>query len=176
MDLRVALIGSHGTGKTSIVNKIAEITNLILIDEIARKYNMNTSDMGEYKIYQRKILTKQIKTENEHILSCGNFISDRSTIDNMAYYLLKCKDVTTFEERQRYCEIAIGNIEKYSHLFYVPIEFTLRDDKFRFLDKKFQHQVDEEILAIISHFKLNVHFISGSLDQRVSKILEVIKW
>lgn len=176
MDYKIALLGSHGTGKTSIMEKIVKITALCSIDEIARGYNMNTSDMGEYKIYQRKILAEQIKKENELTLWCGNFISDRSTIDNMAYYLLKCGDVTTKHERQRYCEIAIKNVEKYSHLFYVPIEFALEDDKFRFLDKNFQHQVDEEILSIISHFKINVNFISGTLDQRVLKILEVIKW
>lgn len=176
MDCKVALIGTHGTGKTSIIKKIVETTNLCSINEIARGFDMNTSDMGEYKIYQRKILAEQIKKEIELILLCGNFISDRSTIDNMAYYLLKCKDVTTKYERERYCKIAIENAQKYSHLFYIPIEFELEDDEFRFLDKKFQQQVDEEILAIISHFKLNVHFISGSLDQRVSKILEVIKW
>lgn len=99
MDYRIALIGSHGTGKSSMLEKIVKATNLCPIKEVAREYDMNVTDMGAYKILQGKILTQQIKRETELILSCGNFISDRSTIDNMAYFLLKCKDVTTTEER-----------------------------------------------------------------------------
>ena len=176
-DLRIALIGSHGTGKTSIVEELVRITRLPIIEEIARNYDMNTSNIYEYKHYQKQLLLEQIKTETSLILSKGSFISDRSSIDNMAYFLLKCKLNATKQELVWYSQIAIHNSLRYSHLFYVPIEIPLpTDDEFRFEDEMFQKNIDREINEIISRFGVGVITIRGSLKERVKTILEVIDW
>ena len=177
MDRKIALIGSHGTGKTSVVERLAEITKLPVIEELARNYDMNTPDMNEYKFFQKQLLLEQIKAEMALKLSNGSFISDRSTIDNMAYFLLKCENVSTEEEKTRYVNIAIQNALLYNYLFYIPIEIPLdNNDEFRFNDEIFRSQVDDKIVQIIELFKLHVITIRGSLDERISTILEMIEW
>ncbi|MCK4666002.1 ATP-binding protein [Candidatus Dependentiae bacterium] len=174
---RIALIGSHGTGKTSIIERLAEITKLPVIEELARNYNMNTSDLDEYKFFQKQLLLEQIKAEMALKLSNGSFISDRSTIDNMAYFLLKCEENSTPEERTRYADIAIKNALLYDYIFYVPIEFEMdTSNEFRFKDILFQREIDEKILHLIKLFEINVTVVKGSLDERVSTIIDVIKW
>ena len=176
-DLRIALIGSHGTGKTSIVEELVRITNLPIIEEIARNYDMNTTNINEYKHYQKQLLLEQIKTETHLILSKGNFISDRSSIDNMAYFWLKCKTNATKQEMVRYGQIAIHNSLRYSHLFYVPIEIPLpTNDEFRFEDEAFQRDIDSKIIEILSKFGVGVITIRGTLNERVRSILEAVDW
>jgi len=173
---RIALIGSHSTGKSCVVEELAHIIKIPVINELARGYDLNTNDINKYKHYQKQILLEQIKSETSLILSNGNFISDRSTIDNAAYYLLKCQNVTTLEERKRYCELAMHNSLHYTHLFYIPIEIPMQSDGFRFENELFRSQIDDKILEIISYFNISVITLSGSLDERVSTILEMIKW
>ena len=176
-DLRIALIGSHGTGKTSIVEELARITKIPIIEELARNYNMNTPDMDEYKHYQKQLLLEQLKAEAALFLSKGSFISDRSSIDNTAYFLLKCYENSTREEKRRYTQIAIHNSLRYTHLFYVPIEIPLpKDDGFRFKGELFRESVDKRINDIIRYYGVEVTPVTGSLNERVSKILEVIEW
>lgn len=176
-DLRIALIGSHGTGKTSVVEELVRITKLPIIEEIARNYDMNTSNVDKYKHYQKQLLLEQIRTETSLILSKGNFISDRSSIDNMAYFWLKCKSNATKQEMVRYGQIAIHNSLRYSHLFYVPIEIPLpTDDGFRFEDEAFQRDIDSKINEIISKFGVGVITIRGTLDERVKTVLEAVDW
>lgn len=177
MNHKMALIGSHGTGKTSVVNRLAEITKIPVIEELARNYDMNTLDMNEYKFFQKQLLLEQIKAEMALKLSNGSFISDRSTVDNMAYFLLKFESVLPHEEITRYVDIAIKNALLYDYLFYIPIEIPLdSSDDFRFKSESFQREVDDKILHIIKLFELPVITVSGSLEERVSTILEVIKW
>lgn len=177
MGCKIALIGSHSTGKTVLVKRLAEITKIPVIEELARDYDMNTLDIYEYKFFQKQLLLKQIESEMALKLSNGSFISDRSTIDNMAYFLLKCKEVSTDEEEMRYVEVAIENALSYDYIFYIPIEFPMdTSDDFRFKDELFREQVDEKIVQIIGLFKIDAITISGTLEERVSSILEAIKW
>lgn len=174
---RIALIGSHGTGKTSVIKRLSEITKFPVIEELARNYDMNTSNMDEYKFFQKQLLLEQIKAEMALKLSNGSFISDRSTIDNMAYFLLKCKGNLTPEEKRRYVGIAAINALLYTHIFYIPIEFKMdTDDVFRFKSVLFQKQIDEKIIELVKLFEIHVITIRGSLDERVSTILEMIEW
>lgn len=172
---RIGIIGAHGVGKSSVVEELVGITKIPVIKEIARRYSLN-SNINEYKFYQKQILLEQIKEETSLILSNGNFISDRSTIDNLAYFLLKCKEVSIPEERKRYCEIAMYNTLHYSHLFHIPIEIPLQPDGFRFQDKLFQSQINDKIIQLTELFEIDVITITGSLEERVSTVLEMIEW
>ena len=176
-DLRIALVGSHGTGKTSVVKKLAEITKLPVIEEIARRYDLNTPDMYEYKQYQKQLLIEQIKAEVTIFLSKGSFISDRSSIDNMAYYLLKCKGVSSPEERGRYAKTAMHNALLYTHLFYIPIEFSIpEDDGFRFKGEIFRKDIDNKVNDIFNYYGVDIFVLRGSINERVSTVLEAIEW
>lgn len=175
-DLRIALIGSHGTGKTSIVNELFRITKIPVIEELARGYNLNTSDMYEYEEFQHILLLEQIKSETLRILLEGSFISDRSSIDSVAYYFLKCKEISSIEDRRRYVEVAVHNSLHYTHLFYVPIEIPLKPDGFRFESKRFQRDIDDMIKQLIQDYDMNIITLTGSLDERIKKTLEEINW
>jgi len=169
--LKVALTGSHGTGKTTILNNIEHPNK---IQEIARKElikNVKPHDMTpkERLIFQCDYWELQKKTED----SKKDFLSDRSLLDILAYDLdiMKRKDVYAMLPRL---------VGRYDVLCYIPIEFPLIVDNVRFHDISYQHDIDYKIRNLLESLKkldkcLEVKTLKGTVEQRVTKLKTIIK-
>lgn len=87
--MRIYLIGSHSTGKTTLARYIAKKYRLTMLPEVARAVlaEMETTletlrtNMDVVAEYQRTVFERQIKTE---FAAKNNFVSDRA-FDNLAY-------------------------------------------------------------------------------------------
>lgn len=169
--LRIGVIGSHGVGKTTLVNEISEQLKLKPITEVARNYDVNSKDKETLLKVQNLILNHQMLEEST--LCNKGFISDRTTIDNLAYFILNTE--STRAELGKYLEIAISNIDNYSHIFYIPIEFPLISDGFRNSNMCFQMKIDDKIIEILNCFNIKYHTVSGGLEQRVQTIIKSVK-
>lgn len=167
---KIGIVGSHGTGKTSLAKSLSEILNLPLISEIARKYDVNTEDKRELYLVQQHILIDQMLSEgyHQHI----GYVSDRTTIDNMVYFMLRTNH--SIDELADYVQKAMSNVKNYSHVIYLPIEFELKDDGFRLTDIKFQLDVDCKLKDIFSFFEIKYHIVKGTPDERIDKVLHII--
>ena len=170
-NLRIGIIGSHGTGKTTLANELSERLNMLTISEIARKYNVNTTDRRKRYFMQVDILNDQMYAEMS--VSDNGFISDRTTLDNLAYFMLGTEH--TPRELMCYLNKAIINAKNYTHLFYIPIEFDLKGDGFRNTNKTYQHNIDSKILEILGFFELEYIVTSGSLEERVNTVFQDIE-
>jgi nicotinamide riboside kinase len=88
--MRIYLIGSHSTGKTTLCRYISEFYNLPIITESARAVlaEMETPlEVLRYNIelvnkYQKAVFKRQLKAEKEQ---GSNFVADRTALDCLAY-------------------------------------------------------------------------------------------
>ncbi len=183
--LRIAFIGAHGTGKTTLAKVVSEKLNLPLIAEGVRekmvyyknegydKYDLDHYG-GVFQLFQDELLIERLFEENEKV----HFISDRSTIDNFAYYATNqiCKPLSekTFKAYEYLC---LSQSKKYSHLFLVPVSFPAVADGVR--ETTYQSQI------IIENFirgfceKNNIRYIEidtncNTVEERVKFVLDVV--
>ena len=87
--MRIYLVGSHATGKTTLCRYISRRYGLPMITEVARavlaemeaSFDAVRTDMELVSEYQRQVFARQVAVEKLHR---GRFVSDRA-FDNLAY-------------------------------------------------------------------------------------------
>ncbi len=167
--MKIALIGTHGTGKTTITYDI--ITNLKkegynsdLLQEVARNCPLpinesTTKESQEWIIYSQ--YTKELELERKNqILIC-----DRSVIDGYVYYRNKFGKNNILERFVK------EKSKTYKEIFRVPINGNLlKADGFRSTDKLFQQRINEEFNVVIKELKIECKEYTG-----LETVLDIIK-
>jgi len=172
--MKIAIIGTHSTGKTTLVNELKKHIDLPIISEVARNFPRDITDNPINEMNrQMNIFRLQLSEELRHKI----FISDRSTIDNAAYMIDALQKYGYYISKKLFVDvigcinIAIENIDRYDYLFYIPIEFDCVDDGFRNTDEVERENID----MIINKLVPNKIVITGTIEERVKKVLEIIK-
>jgi nicotinamide riboside kinase len=170
MNVRIAIIGSQSCGKTTLGRELSKKLDLPMISELARRWNIEKVSQTELIDIQKELLNLQIEEESKY----EQFISDRSTIDNMSYWLHNVANIVSYDDNRQYKMKAIENVKTYSHIFLLVPEFYPKDDGFRNTDIIYQMRIDAIIQAIlhlegISHYKL-----TGSIENRVQQAMEIL--
>jgi len=171
---RIAVIGSQCTGKSSVAEALAEKLKLPRISEVARKFDKSmfvNKTNKEFCNLQHQILSMQLKEEAKY----KEFVSDRSTIDNMAYWVHNCANIATTEENSLYVSKALGNVKNYTHLFLLVPEFYPVDDGFRDTNIVYQLQIAEAIHTILHMNSIKHHTLRGTLENRLKDALNILK-
>lgn len=180
--IRIGVTGSHGTGKTTLCKILADTLKIPYIEEQARisfeVLNMQDLDIArldndKFSNFQQDVIRRQINEEYKH---GNNFISDRTTLCNYAYYKVNTKDAPKIKNGYR--SIALNNFScGYDLVIYIPIIFELVLDGVRNKGEDYRLKVD----AIIqNHLYLNPNVYclqSDGVENRVKELTEVInKW
>lgn len=87
--MRIYLVGSHATGKTTLARYISRRYGVPMISEVARAvlaemetgFDALRTDMELVGEYQERVFARQVAVEKLHE---GRFVSDRA-FDNLAY-------------------------------------------------------------------------------------------
>lgn len=175
---RIVITGSQGTGKTTLIEKLAQYVDLPVIKETSRSVAriLNIPENGHLPLHQRLewqrgILWWQITLENTY----ESFISDRSLIDHWAYsrYWLgeNIKLLNTFYK------IVLKQAQTYTHIIYLPPILPLQEDGFRSIDQQYLNTIDQIIREIIDewygHNSKKVKIIKDNrLDIRIKESLD----
>ena len=176
MTLRIAVVGSFSTGKTTTAEILARRLDLPLLPEVARevvelgfKLDKDATPETETLIFLRQY-------NNE--LATPEFVGDRSLIDVMAYagWVLdnqpRTKERALWDECVRLAERRLRT--SYSHVFYLPIEFPIVLDGLRPDDPDFQREIDERILALLRGNDIEYETVTGPVDERIETIEKVL--
>jgi len=170
--MKIALIGTHNSGKTTTFNLIKpHLPNFHFIPELIQNYNYKTTSYYEYMHIQEKVLSKQLAHESLH----SNTISDRSTLDNLAYmiYTYQKHNTPPYNLSQLtsipIVKQAIKNFKTYDYLFLGDKTKSVEDDK------KHQETIQNIILYLLKKHNLSYIPLTGSPNTRVQTILETIK-
>ncbi len=177
MDLRIAIVGSFSTGKTTLAEMLARRLELPLLPETAREvvelgFLLDKDATPETEAL---IFLKQYNNELEH----RAFVGDRSLIDVMAYagWVLDNqpfrKEMALWHECTRLAERHLRS--NYTHVFYLPIEFPIVEDGLRPNDPAFQREIDERIVGLLRTHDVDHVEIRGSVEDRLRRIDEALE-
>ena len=167
--MRVAIVGSHSTGKTTLLRLLAERLEISTLSEVAREmiaesdklpHHMTGEERGEF---QMGILREQIRRE----LAVEAFLSDRSAFDAVAYSF----DTPSYGEL---LAVAEDHAEKrpYDRIFFLPVEFPLEGDGIRSQDEDYRLAVENELLRILAETGTPFVRITGNPEARLAACLE----
>lgn len=170
MNMRIAIIGSQSCGKTTLGRELSKRLDLPMISELARRWDIEKVSQTELIDIQKELLNLQIEEESKY----ERFISDRSTIDNMAYWLHNVANIVSYDDNRQYKMKALMNICKYSHIFLLVPEFYPKGDGFRSTDIIYQMRIDAIIQTILYLKSVRHYKLTGSIENRVQQAMEIL--
>ncbi|MAG79132.1 hypothetical protein CMI40_02035 [Candidatus Pacearchaeota archaeon] len=167
--MKIALIGPHGTGKTTIAHELIvklkkDGKNVEYLGEIARQcpfpINKNiTKNAQEWIIFFQHIKELELKDKTDII------ICDRSILDGYTYYYY------LFGKNQLLENFIKEKIKDYDLLIKVPIrEGYLKDDGVRDISKRFQEDIEIKFQELLK--ELNIPYQDY---ENLDRIIEIIK-
>lgn len=167
--MKIAIVGSHGVGKTTLSSKLSQIINLPIIpDIVVEAYNKGFTINEETPLEtQFWLFAKQLELERNFN---DKWIADKCLIDYSIYADILLKDQRA---KELLSEMIMKNI-CYDHIFYLPIEFPIEDDGIRSTDPKFQRAIDERYRQILTERQIPYHILNGSVEARVKQALNII--
>jgi thymidylate kinase len=145
--MKVAFIGSHGVGKTTLCYDLAAILkrqglSVDIVKEVARLSPLPINRKTSLEA-QTWILTTQISEEIRSASQHQVVVCDRSVLDNYAYMVLACG-------RQRWLERLINHwIRTYDLLFKVPVSGEAAADGVRDTDDFFIRSIDQLVDGLL---------------------------
>lgn len=141
--MKVAFIGSHGVGKTTLCFDLAALLkkeglHLDIVKEVARLSPLPINRQTSLEA-QTWILMTQVAEEVRSAASHDVVICDRSVLDNYAYLVHAGRKVRAIERFVDYW------LDTYDVLFKVPIIGHASADGVRDTDEFFMHAIDEMV-------------------------------
>lgn len=179
--MKIAFTGSHGTGKTTLLNDAKPILapyGLSNVTEVARRiiqkgYPLNMdANVDSYIHY----INDQLNAEKA-MPEASIFISDRTLLDPLAYALVN-KELPRPYIPDYFIEM-MENVwllekERYDIYIYFPVEFPMQIDNVRPDDEVYRLAVGKKILELLKKHKIPHIIVSGTPKQRLDYLLNTI--
>lgn len=174
--MRIGFCGTVSVGKTTLVNVLAQLPEF-------KDYQTRT-ERSKYLMELGIPLNTDSTLKGQSVflaeraseLMLDNIITDRTIIDVMAFS--QCSLSMTPDQKWEFCEFASGMLNEYDHIFYVsPEGVEIEDNSVRETNAEYRELIDHQIQVLIKHYAKsikNIHFISGSVEERVDKVKQVV--
>lgn len=178
--MKIALIGTHSTGKTTLLNKLKTVLEFLghhveVVPELSRlcpfPINEETTMEAQEWIQNQQITQENQLHQPEKILLC-----DRATLDNFAYFeragRLHNRDISSWEQR------AADHMSSYHFIFKThKLELPAAADGQRSTDKEFRDEIDSSIHRLLEKHAVKYHLLDPSFDYdlHVRNILEKLQ-
>lgn len=169
--MKIAFIGTHGTGKTTLAHETVMILKKKGIDagmvtEVARQCPFPIGEEATKKS-QIWIILSQILRELESEEKYDLVVSDRSVLDGYSYLVRK------FGRNQMIEDLVKAHLKTYDLLIRVPVkEGFLKEDKARSANKEFQTEVDLQLSKLIRTLRVKTTLLKNrkSIKELISTI------
>lgn len=179
---RIILIGSHGTGKSTLAKALAEELDLPITESVARIVIETSSRYDPDPIEFQNRLCKMSHWDFTRWKDVPNIMT-RCPLDTLAYTkaLSRQKEdkydyqelYNRYLEQFKKDEVAMEMV-KHSLFVYLPIEFKPENDGVRPVDPEYQQAVDQAMRELIYEFQITPLVVSGSVEERVEKVMDFI--
>jgi GTPase SAR1 family protein len=175
--MKIGLVGSVSVGKTTLINELSKLPQFKDY-KIATERSKYLRDLGiplntDSTLKGQIIFTAERASELFH----ENLLTDRTVIDVMAFTNL-AKSMTPSE---KYKLEMLGNdlVAEYDYIFYIPIDgVDIEDNGVRTINPIYRKEIDIEIQKLLlnhSNNLKNINTLFGSTEERIKKLLEIVK-
>lgn len=168
--LKIAFIGSHGVGKTTLCYDLAarlkrQDRAVDLVKEVARScplpINRDTTLAAQAWILHTQIAHEIAAQAQNDVVIC-----DRSVLDNYAYLVHQAGRQTAYDV------LVTTWVASYDYLFKVPIIDPPTFDGMRDVSATFQHEIDATIDALANDLGVGCHRLDpGAREGWVDAVL-----
>jgi nicotinamide riboside kinase len=152
--VKVAFIGTHGTGKTTLCFRLAAHLKMLdlnvdIVKEVARSaplpLNRNTTLDAQLWILHTQIANEIASARDHDVVVC-----DRSALDNYAYLVYR------FGRRLVLDALVREWMESYTALFRVPVLRSPSYDGVRDTSPSYQQEIDTLVTRLLAEFEVEV--------------------
>jgi nicotinamide riboside kinase len=168
---KVAFIGSHGVGKTTLCYELAarlkrRDLHVDLVKEVARRCPLPINRESTLEA-QAWIIHTQMAMEIETCRDHDVVVCDRSVLDNYAYLVAACGRLPVYDELVR------SWLPTYDLTAWVPVLTQPSFDGVRDTDRRFQHQIEDVIRSLVQDLGLRPLRLHGlDREQWIEHVLE----
>lgn len=172
--MNICFCGSHGTGKSTLVNILKNRINDFKIIKNPRRILTDYIPLGNFtanNIIQQTISCGYLATE---LASGEDYISERSLWDTFAYTIAS-KTMSSDEKNSIINTFVNVALQRHDVLFYTPIEFQISGDGFRNTDAEFQREIDNCILNFFHTFAVEHKVLRGTVEERTEEMFKYLE-
>ena len=192
--MNIAIIGSHGVGKTELFDDVvAELgLDFVHIEDIYLNDVEKTKGFFDYMHAQEQIIAERIcDVDWNRRHNADNIIIDGSIISDLAYIILGehsyydlafpgniKNNIDVLRNVSPVIMEAFDRLHDHDLLFYIPIEYNYGEQSDEEIPiKEFNHQreIDEIIRYLLGKYHIAHRTIIGSLEERKETVLDSIK-
>jgi nicotinamide riboside kinase len=181
MTTRIAILGGPRCGKTTLMQQLYVDMKIAGLDVgCASEYStdyLREKGMIETISEQYGIYLGQLKLE-EDLSSFGYAITDYATFVPYIYarFMLgnRKRTIKEIEILKDLYGLAIRDISKYDHIFYVGREFGYSRDGVRWQDEESAQAIDDAILQFLDNESVPHTKLNGNTKERAKQILHVL--
>lgn len=178
---KIAIAGSHGVGKTTLVFSLADSLKhqkVVVSNQIARTLIKNGYPLGKAATTESYIqyIISQLKAE-QISMEYDVFISDRTLLDPLAYAIVN-KEYAESNVPDNIIDLlrAVWSMElqQYDLYVFVPIEFDMQSDGVRPEGKDYQEKISEQIRLLLDEHQVDYITVSGTPNERTTQVCKAL--
>jgi len=181
--MRIGLLGSHGTGKSTLVDAFLERVPTYETHQEEQSRNVVKKGLGinfETSLETQVAFKKEFETLINDSDTPKDFITPRTLIDLCAYnlYFFRRPEYglnQTFVNKT--LKLMLENLKWWDLYLYIPIEFPIEhEDEFRIgqkADSNYQIEIDTYVNALLMNYGIPFFTISGTVEERINQMVQI---
>ena len=181
MPVRIAILGGPRCGKTTLIQQLYVEFKIRGLDvgaateystEYLKEKGMIETISEQYGIYLGQLRLEESLNQFDYALT------DYATFVPYIYgrFMLgdKKRSEKEIEILKDLYHLALKDLQKYDHIFFVPREFGYKKDGVRWQDEEVAQAVDKAILGFLDAENVKYSVIKGSTKERSEQIMKIV--
>ncbi len=183
--MKVALTGSHGTGKTTLLKRLGELlaergeavavcreVPRVIIDEVGDETFFRRGSNSPLR--QLLVFFHQVVEEGLRDREASLVLADRTVVDHLAYSVELFPEIEGSAEGRALLAAVKVWVSQYDLIVKLPIEFPVVDDGVREGEAAFQVSIDQTIDRLYAWAEVTPKVVRGGVNDRARAVVALI--